>query len=176
MPKVTIYLSDDLDAAVKAAGISVSPVCQAALEKELRQTDGVIRPSLAEHFKDQADWRRRVAQDYPDDPRNIRCADALVDLERRVTLLPPDHPLLSVARILNRHYLMDVITPPPNELAYLAISRFWFNPSDHQEPDEFLTWLAQQWAADIVATSTEPGESEEFATEFAEVGIPTASE
>lgn len=37
MPKVTIYLPDDLSARVKAAKISVSPVCQKALETELER-------------------------------------------------------------------------------------------------------------------------------------------
>lgn len=36
MPKVNVYLSDDLAAAVKAAGIPVSTVCQRALEDALR--------------------------------------------------------------------------------------------------------------------------------------------
>jgi post-segregation antitoxin (ccd killing protein) len=34
--KVTIYLADDLAERVRAAGISMSPVCQAALEKEVQ--------------------------------------------------------------------------------------------------------------------------------------------
>lgn len=35
MAKVTIYLPDDLAERVRAAGVSMSPVCQAALEKEV---------------------------------------------------------------------------------------------------------------------------------------------
>ena len=37
MPNVTIYLPDDLAASVKGAGISVSPVCQRALEQEVKR-------------------------------------------------------------------------------------------------------------------------------------------
>ena len=37
MPKVTVYLPDDLATDVKAAGISVSPVCQRALEEEVKK-------------------------------------------------------------------------------------------------------------------------------------------
>ena len=35
MAKVTIYLPDDLASKVKDAGVSVSPVCQRALEREV---------------------------------------------------------------------------------------------------------------------------------------------
>jgi post-segregation antitoxin (ccd killing protein) len=38
VPRVNIYLSDELDKAVREAGISISAVCQRALEKEVRAT------------------------------------------------------------------------------------------------------------------------------------------
>ena len=38
MPKVNVYLPDDLAAAVRDAGIPVSTVCQRALDNALRQT------------------------------------------------------------------------------------------------------------------------------------------
>jgi hypothetical protein len=37
MPKVTIYVAEELWAEVKAAGFSVSPVCQAALRDEVER-------------------------------------------------------------------------------------------------------------------------------------------
>lgn len=37
MPKINVYLSDELAAAVKEAGIPVSPVCQHALEQAVRK-------------------------------------------------------------------------------------------------------------------------------------------
>src|SRR3954464_8357190 len=37
MPKITVYLPDDLATDVKAAGISVSPICQRALEEEVKK-------------------------------------------------------------------------------------------------------------------------------------------
>lgn len=43
MAKVTIYLADDLAERVRAAGVSMSPVCQAALEKEVQRTLGMER-------------------------------------------------------------------------------------------------------------------------------------
>src|SRR6478735_12181027 len=37
VPKITVYLPDDLATDVKAAGISVSPICQRALEEEVKR-------------------------------------------------------------------------------------------------------------------------------------------
>ncbi len=45
MPKINVYLPDDLAEAVKAASIPVSSVCQRALEEALR-TAGSVRESL----------------------------------------------------------------------------------------------------------------------------------
>jgi ATP-dependent Clp protease ATP-binding subunit ClpA len=47
MPKINVYLPDDLAAAVRQSGISVSPVCQRALAEEVRLV-GVIRSTVAE--------------------------------------------------------------------------------------------------------------------------------
>jgi post-segregation antitoxin (ccd killing protein) len=37
MPKATVYLSDELSAAARSYGISLSPICQLAIEAELRR-------------------------------------------------------------------------------------------------------------------------------------------
>jgi ATP-dependent Clp protease ATP-binding subunit ClpC len=42
MPKINIYLPDDLAAAVKAAGIPVSAVCQRALTEAVAEVDGPL--------------------------------------------------------------------------------------------------------------------------------------
>lgn len=41
MPKINVYLPDDLAAAVRAAGVPVSPVCQHALAAAVREVNGV---------------------------------------------------------------------------------------------------------------------------------------
>jgi hypothetical protein len=41
MPKVTVYLPDDLATDVKAAGISVSAICQRALEEEVKKASAL---------------------------------------------------------------------------------------------------------------------------------------
>jgi ATP-dependent Clp protease ATP-binding subunit ClpA len=43
VPKINVYLPDDLAAAVRAAGIPVSPVCQQALAEAVRSVAGVRR-------------------------------------------------------------------------------------------------------------------------------------
>jgi ATP-dependent Clp protease ATP-binding subunit ClpA len=46
MPKINVYLPDDLAAAVRDAGISVSPVCQRALAEEVRLV-GAVKSTVA---------------------------------------------------------------------------------------------------------------------------------
>lgn len=41
MPKINVYLPDDLAAAVKAAGLPVSPICQHALEQAVRKVNSL---------------------------------------------------------------------------------------------------------------------------------------
>jgi hypothetical protein len=43
MSKATIYLPDDLDRRVREAGISMSPVCQSALEAEVCRVQGLAK-------------------------------------------------------------------------------------------------------------------------------------
>src|SRR5580700_10736623 len=49
MPKINVYLPDDLAAAVRAAGIPVSPVCQRALADAVRAVSG-IRAEIGERL------------------------------------------------------------------------------------------------------------------------------
>ncbi|MCX4744680.1 Clp protease N-terminal domain-containing protein [Kitasatospora sp. NBC_01287] len=41
MPKINVYLPDELAEAVKEAGLSVSPICQRALEQAVRRVTGI---------------------------------------------------------------------------------------------------------------------------------------
>ena len=50
MPKLTIYLPEQLAAEVKAAGISVSPVCQEALQREVQIIRRDKRSGKASHL------------------------------------------------------------------------------------------------------------------------------
>src|SRR3954465_15301002 len=54
MPKINVYLPDDLAAQVKAAGIPVSPVCQQALAEAVR-TVGRARQAIEAMRRDNVD-------------------------------------------------------------------------------------------------------------------------
>lgn len=82
MAKVTIYLPDSLEEAVRAADISMSPICQHALQEEVRKVEAVknatrdiervasrLRGTIEEEavedrkegFEWGADWARDIA-------------------------------------------------------------------------------------------------------------------
>ncbi len=97
MPKLTIYLSDDLAAAVKDAGISVSPVCQRALEQEVRsmrattiEDEDIAKAArrLAAEEKEEVTEARAVGRDsgrrwalHSASPRDLRGMEALTTRE-----------------------------------------------------------------------------------------------
>ena len=56
---------------------------QAAIMFVFDNSPGDIKAGLIEKLADQAHWRRRVAQRFPDDPRNLRGAELCDDLAVR---------------------------------------------------------------------------------------------
>ncbi|HVM15761.1 MAG TPA: hypothetical protein VM287_15715 [Egibacteraceae bacterium] len=46
MPKVTIYVAEELLAAVKEAELSMSPICQSALQREVQRVQAMKRATL----------------------------------------------------------------------------------------------------------------------------------
>ncbi len=52
------------------------------------------RDALAAHLEAQADWRRRTAEDFPEDHRNVEWATRLDELAKWVRTLSPRHPNL----------------------------------------------------------------------------------
>jgi post-segregation antitoxin (ccd killing protein) len=75
MPKLTIYLPDQLAADVKAAGISVSPVCQQALQQEVRVmatrqiTDAEISAAAKRLISEEGDEAREARSQGTSDGR-----------------------------------------------------------------------------------------------------------
>jgi ATP-dependent Clp protease ATP-binding subunit ClpC len=55
MPKINVYLSDELAAAVKDAGIPVSPICQQALELAVRKVAATREVAAKMDFTNDAD-------------------------------------------------------------------------------------------------------------------------
>src|SRR6185369_3066570 len=60
MPKINVYLPDDLAEAVKEAGVPVSAICQRALEQAVRRVTAIRETALGE--LDDADLAARLPQ------------------------------------------------------------------------------------------------------------------
>lgn len=99
--------------------------------------------SIAEVLSGTADWRRRKAEEYDRDARNLRCAEGLDDLAAYVLSLPPDEPrLLELQRLAS---LDDVFWP--EQRALYEIGRFRFH-YDGGSFDAFLDTLVELAEAD----------------------------
>ena len=175
MPKLTIYLPDSLYNQVKENDIRVSEVCQGALERAVRERCESLLESVGEYFREQASWRRSVAEQYEDDPRNGRCADGLEELATAVTGIPCDHLLVKTLRIISK-YELDTLRPPlEGETSYI-ISRFHFSPSDDETPEHLLDRLPQSWAEDEVRWLLDAVSRKDAGTlneELLQIGIDT---
>jgi post-segregation antitoxin (ccd killing protein) len=91
---MNISVPDALALEVRRFGIPVSEVAQAALREAVansrRAKTARLRDSLADAAAHTADTRRGIAEDYPDDARNIQCAESLEALAEHVRNLPDD--------------------------------------------------------------------------------------
>ncbi|MFI9274987.1 Clp protease N-terminal domain-containing protein [Kitasatospora sp. NPDC052896] len=57
MPKINVYLSDELAEAVREAGLSVSPICQRALEAAVRRVTAIREAALGDLAGEDPDGR-----------------------------------------------------------------------------------------------------------------------
>ncbi len=99
--------------------------------------------SLADFCRSTADWRRRKADEYDRDVRNLRTATALEELAGHVLALPPDDARLrELARLAGQgdEFL-------PDQRALYELGRFRFH---HPEAglDPFLDTLVELAEAD----------------------------
>jgi Clp amino terminal domain, pathogenicity island component len=62
VPKINVYLPDDLAAAVKEAGVPVSSVCQQALAEAVLAATGGTVPSGGREMTETAGWNRFTAR------------------------------------------------------------------------------------------------------------------
>jgi hypothetical protein len=102
-----------------------------------------FQSSLAEFCRTTAAWRRRKAEEYDRDARNLRTAAALDELAGHVLALPPDDPrLLALQRLAGTG---DDFTPDQRVLYELGRFRF-----HHPEAglDAFLDTLVTLAEAD----------------------------
>lgn len=92
-----------------------------------------FRSMFAAYLREQAQWRETKAEEYPDDERNARCAQALGLLAAHVESEPDAHPALLALESMNLHSGTGVFSP--SEEGGRMISRFGFD-----RPPRGLGW------------------------------------
>lgn len=99
--------------------------------------------ALAEFCRSTADWRRRKAEEYDRDARNLRTAEALDELAAHVLALPPeDARLVALQRLASSG---ETFTPDQRVLYELGRFRF-HHPETGLDP--FLDTLVELAEAD----------------------------
>ena len=88
-----------------------------------------LRIAFATYVREQARWRRKKAEEYPDDERNARAADALSALAD-IAEAGEDVGLNEEIERLRAYYVEDIDRFSPGENGSRAISRFGFNRAD----------------------------------------------
>ena len=92
---------------------------------------GNINAGLIEKLADQARWRRRVAERFPDDPRNLRAAELCDDLAARFRALPDTDPGLQLLFDAH-HFWVDVVTAFEDDDAD-GLEQMHFDRSENEE-------------------------------------------
>lgn len=110
MGKVTIYLADSLEERVREAGVSMSPICQQALEKEVEKVEAMAKATSDmervaarlqatvsdEYVKEREDGRQRGVE-WAREVASLRELEELCDLAHEphwlVVRLDEDHSI-----------------------------------------------------------------------------------
>ena len=85
--------------------------------------DAGIRQAMADHLRATAVWRRKRAEEYDKDARNLRAAAGLEELADHVLALPPDDERLQT---LSRLAMTGEAFTPGQQTSY-EIGRFRFH-------------------------------------------------
>jgi hypothetical protein len=102
-----------------------------------------IKRTMTDYLAQIADWRRRKAEEFDRDPRNLRTARALEDLAAFVLGLPDDDArLIALDRLA-----MDGERFAPGQMTAYELGRFRFF-SEEPSFDAFLTHLVELAGAD----------------------------
>lgn len=101
-------------------------------------TDEAFRQAVADRLRETAEWRRRKAEEYDRDARNLRSAAGLEELANHVLGLPADDPRLrDLARLTAEGEAFR-----PDQRAIYEIGRFRFHrPETGLDP--FLDTLVE---------------------------------
>jgi hypothetical protein len=101
------------------------------------------RQAIADYLHQTADWRRRKAEEYDRDARNLRCAAGLEELADYVLALPePDERIGALSRLA----MTGEVFTPGQQTSY-EIGRFRFH-SDAATCDAFLGRLVELASVD----------------------------
>jgi hypothetical protein len=104
---------------------------------------GHVKEAMASYLGQVADWRRRKAEEFDRDLRNLRTARALQDLADFVLTLPEDDPRLGDLERL----AMEGERFAPGQMTAYEIGRFRFF-NEESSLDAFLTRLVELAEAD----------------------------
>ena len=92
MPKINVYLPDELAAAVRDAGVPVSAICQAALEKAVRDVEAARATDAAPD----ASARGRLFRRFTERARQATSNAQRAATERGDALVGTEHLLLGI--------------------------------------------------------------------------------
>jgi len=108
--------------------------------------------AIADHFLDQARWRSEKANEYPDDYRNVQCADGLEGLATYVLALPADDErVIELGTLAVREGMFM----PFSEGARL-VSRFGFD-DPNEDSGAFLDRLVRVTREEALTFAREQG-------------------
>ena len=161
MPKFTIYLPDSLAEGIKRYGneINVSQVCQEALARRVSELDGSGRQMLVDFLLEQAKWRSRVAEDYPEDGRNEQSAAALTELAEFVKRMPVNHPAFVAINILDGYGGGGIMAGGAGSSSMAGRFGFvnqWVAPTE-EDMEQFVTELVDTYVSDWLDEYIEGG-------------------
>jgi hypothetical protein len=91
------------------------------------------RAALVDFLRSQAEWRTARTQQWPEDPRNARSAEALNGLVAWIKALPDDDDRLSR---LATYYVDDTYFFPVGDRSIRLASRYGF--ASPANPDRFI--------------------------------------
>jgi hypothetical protein len=118
------------------------------------------RRLIADYLLEQARWRGEKAEEYPEDGRNLRCAEGLKALAEYVLSLPAtDERILDLTSMGVRAEMFSpppVLGPPGAAQAQYAISQFRFHDPG-EDCDRFLTELVRLMRDDALRFARESG-------------------
>lgn len=103
------------------------------------------RRRLVHYVREQADWRRRMAGEHPEDGRNLRAASALDGWADWLEHVPPGHPALRRVAALQQPHDPDRFTPAEEtqaRIAKLGFRRYGWDTRQEVDESDFRALLA----------------------------------